>query len=344
MKKVNYLILTLVLTSLSAHAELPVKLRNSGNPYVLSMLLERVISPSKNSNVITNSVALHIAPPGLKYYLEKNPEEVNKRFNFAEGLENAIVQKYREAIKSRELRDRVQPNLSDFFIKEEDSPFIEKPDMENQNTAIQMQSFLNSQGAKLKPDGIWGNNSVAALNKFQKKHGLAPTQTPDGATLKKMDEIADKQLKEPPTAKPPADATLGKMASLFAYEQDGSEEIEGTQGGTTMSCGQRMTPSKCFAAISEEKINEICGSDEPHCYCGMMATVNFPGKPSLQVPIYDTGLTANGGNMIDLNGECFNKRNVVGRDKKVRSDTWWFVSKKQQAGKYNLGGKIKDSI
>jgi peptidoglycan hydrolase-like protein with peptidoglycan-binding domain len=193
------------------------------------------------------------------------------------------------------------------------------------SAVMEFQRSLGFTGNEL--DGIVGPRTTRAA--LAKESPTNPNSNPSG---------------EAATSRTPAGATVGNMASLFAYEQNGSKEKEGKQGGKTMSCGQKMVPGKCFAAISRKKRIEICGSDKSHCYCGMMATVNFPGKQPIKVPIYDTGITKNNGNMIDLSGECFNKGNVKnGRDQNVRDKTTWHVEKGQTAGKYVLNGNIKET-
>jgi peptidoglycan hydrolase-like protein with peptidoglycan-binding domain len=49
-----------------------------------------------------------------------------------------------------------------------------------------IQEALNKAGAKLKVDGIMGPKTKAALEKFQKKHGLKVTGEPDKETLAKL--------------------------------------------------------------------------------------------------------------------------------------------------------------
>jgi peptidoglycan hydrolase-like protein with peptidoglycan-binding domain len=52
-----------------------------------------------------------------------------------------------------------------------------------------LQESLDSTGANLRVDGVWGPNTQAALENYQQQNGLQPTGTLDSATRARLDPI-----------------------------------------------------------------------------------------------------------------------------------------------------------
>ncbi len=58
-----------------------------------------------------------------------------------------------------------------------------------QHSVALMQEALNSTGARLRVDGIWGSITEAALRNYQKQHGLDVTGHLNTATRQMLDPI-----------------------------------------------------------------------------------------------------------------------------------------------------------
>jgi hypothetical protein len=122
---------------------------------------------------------------------------------------------------------------------------------------------------------------------------------------------------------------LGKGATTFGNERDGSPDKDGDDGNTW--CDRTRTvfyKSKnivdkeknktiCTAALSSAKIAQLCGGGR--CFCGRtMAKVTYKGR-TLMVPVEDRGDEATfkrNGAIIDLTGACMN---LIDPDTKERT-------------------------
>jgi peptidoglycan hydrolase-like protein with peptidoglycan-binding domain len=71
-----------------------------------------------------------------------------------------------------------------------------------------VQAALNKQGAALKEDGVFGNKTRAALQKFQKANGLKITGRMDQPTLDKLGVAAAAAAPAAPKAAPAPKATI----------------------------------------------------------------------------------------------------------------------------------------
>lgn len=56
----------------------------------------------------------------------------------------------------------------------------------SQQTIRQLQQALDQNGEKVRPDGVWGPNTEAALKQYQQKNGLPVTGQLDQATRSKL--------------------------------------------------------------------------------------------------------------------------------------------------------------
>ncbi len=63
---------------------------------------------------------------------------------------------------------------------------LDKNDIEKRMRVSRMQQRLNHHGAALSPDGMFGNNTLASLNKFQSKLGLSPSEVVDSHTAEAL--------------------------------------------------------------------------------------------------------------------------------------------------------------
>src|ERR1700751_2390248 len=63
------------------------------------------------------------------------------------------------------------------------------PSMAPKHGVALLQEALNSTGANLRADGIWGPNTETALRSYQRQHGLQVTGRLDTATRQALDPI-----------------------------------------------------------------------------------------------------------------------------------------------------------
>ena len=164
--------------------------------YVIGRSEASVIRP--NQNEPRNNLKTFV-PQSFKDYTE----EVTTVSRMEKVAPNGLKKYLETLIAGKKYGDDnyVAPEPPDSYF-EPDLPRQSKdfpetvPDLSNQQTAKEFQSFLNSQGANLKVDGNWGPRSQTALEKFQKTNGIdAKTFGKlDAKTLEKIDELADKQL------------------------------------------------------------------------------------------------------------------------------------------------------
>jgi len=196
----------------------------------------------------------------------------------------------------------------------------------NPSAVKALQTFLNTQGASLKIDGVSGSQTMKALRQFQ----LANNLTNDGVIGEKTSSAIHKI--QPPTAESRTNNKDAKPTKSDTNQTSGtSDELDCDKDGckgrgrattfnhSTVACpgGQRNPYNECYGAISLDAAKQFCKGKNQKCYCGKVANVSVNGK-SIPVKILDVGAkTSNStgfanGVVLDITPNCVAKSGFGG--------------------------------
>lgn len=154
-----------------------------------------------------------------------------------------------------------------------------------QATVKALQEALNKQGIAVKADGVWGDETRAAIRKYQSQHHLPVTGEPDKATLDKLGVSGQRSEASdgPATAGTSAPGMMGMMGGMA-----GQGASQGGMGPGMMGQGQMpMTGGMAFMGTAQGGMPCVTGAS-PMGSGSMMgvgpaALYGMPRKPQAEI-------------------------------------------------------------